>query len=152
MSAVHVGDCRLYLIRKGRIEQISKDHTLVADRVRLGQMSAARAKNHPERSILLRCLGHELIASVDRISMPLMKDDRIIVCSDGLHNVLDESYLEALTRDVDADTGCRKLIDLANQKGTPDNVTCAVFLMTAPTTHRKSRGGWRERMRAFFRR
>jgi serine/threonine protein phosphatase PrpC len=150
LSAVHVGDCRLHLIRNSQIRQISKDHTMVADRVRMGLMSAARAKDHPERGMLLRSLGHELIVSIDRISIPLLERDRIILCSDGLYNVLEPDNLEALTRDCDAETGCRKLIEAANQRGTADNLTCAIFKMTAPTGHTPSSGGWRDRLRGLF--
>lgn len=152
LSAVHVGDCRLYLVRDGRASQISKDHTVVAERVRMGLMTAAKARTHPERSILLRSLGQELIVSIDRIAMPLVQNDRLILCSDGLHNVLNESYLEALSRDVDAETGCRKLIDAANQRGTADNVTCAIFKMMAPTGLQPTASGWRDRLRALLRR
>ena len=150
LSVVHVGDCRLYMIRHRQISQITKDHTMVAERVRMGMMSAARAKNHPERSMLLRSLGHELIVSVDRIAMPLLERDRLILCSDGLYNVLDDEELESLTRGVDAETGSRKLIDTANQRGTADNLTCAVFRMTSPTGHTAASGGWRDRIREFF--
>jgi len=150
LSAVHVGDCRLHLIRNSQVSQISKDHTMVADRVRMGMMSAARAKDHPERGMLLRSLGHELIVSMDRISMPLIERDRLILCSDGLYNVLEPENLEALTRDCDAETGCRKLIETANQRGTADNLTCAIFKMTAPTGHAPTSGGWRDRLRGLF--
>lgn len=150
LSAVHVGDCRLHLIRQSHIAQISKDHTLVADRVRMGVMSAARAKDHPERGVLLRSLGRELIVSVDRIAMPLLERDRLILCSDGMYNVLEQRELEELTRDVDPETACRQLIDTANQRGTADNLTCAVFRMTSPTGLTPTTGGWRERLRRLF--
>jgi PPM family protein phosphatase len=152
LSAVHVGDCRLHLIRHSHISVITKDHTMVADRVRMGVMSAARAKNHPDRGMLLRSLGRELIVSVDRIAMPLLERDRLILCSDGLYNVLDDHELESVTRGVDAETACRKLIDSANQRGTADNLTCAVFTMTSPTGHTAATGGWRDRIRGLFRR
>ena len=113
---------------------------MVADEVRMGMMSASRAKNHPERGMLLRSLGHELIVSIDRIAMPLLERDRLILCSDGLHNVLDDKELESLTRGVDPETGCRNLIDEANKRGTPDNLTCAVFRMTSPTGHTADHG------------
>ena len=100
--------------------------------------------------MLLRSLGHELIVSIDRISIPLLERDRIILCSDGLYNVLEPDNLEALTRDCDAETGCRKLIEAANQRGTADNLTCAIFKMTAPTGHTPSSGGWRDRLRGLF--
>ena len=150
LSAVHVGDCRLHLIRHRHVSQVTKDHTMVADRVRMGLMSAARAKNHPERGMLLRSLGHELIVSVDRIAMPLLERDRLILCSDGMYNVLDDKELESLTRGVAPETGCRNLIDAANERGTADNLTCVVFRMTLPTGHTPTAGGWRDRLRGLL--
>src|ERR1700730_5278218 len=133
LSAAHVGDCRLYLARRGRILQITKDHTVVAEHVRMGLMSAARARNHPERSMLSRSLGHELIVSVGRFSMPLMMGDRLLMCSDGLHNVLEERELELLLRSGDAAAACKALIDAANARGSADNLTAAVFVMNGAT-------------------
>src|SRR5277367_6403735 len=147
LSAVHIGDCRLHLIRHSQISVVSKDHTMVASQVRMGMMTAERAKTHPERGMLLRSLGRELIASIDRIRLPLMERDRLVLCSDGLYNVLNDKELESLTRNVDAETACRNLIDAANERGTADNVTCAVFRMTSHTGHNASTGGWRDRLR-----
>jgi len=152
LSAVHIGDCRLHLIRHSQISVVTKDHTMVADRVRMGLMTAERAKTHPERGMLLRSLGRELIASIDRITLPLMERDRLILCSDGLYNVLEGKELESLSRDVDAETACRTLIDTANERGTADNLTCAVFRMTSHTGHTVATGGWLERLRGLFRR
>jgi len=87
-------------------------------------MSAARAKTHPERGVLLRSLGREL-TRVDRqeLTLPLMERDRLILCSDGLYNTLEDKELETLSRDVDTETACRNLIDEANKRGTSDNIT-----------------------------
>jgi len=150
LSAVHIGDCRLHLIRSSQISVVTKDHTMVAGQVRMGMMTAARAKTHPERGMLLRSLGRELIASIDRITLPLMERDRLILCSDGLYNVLEDKELESLSRDVDAETACRQLIDTANARGTGDNLTCAVFRMTSHTGHTVRTGGWRERLRGLL--
>ena len=96
LSAVHIGDCRLHLIRHSQISVVTKDHTMVADKVRMGMMTAARAKTHPERGMLLRSLGRELIASIDRITLPLFERDRLILCSDGLYNTLEDKELESI--------------------------------------------------------
>jgi PPM family protein phosphatase len=149
LTAAHVGDCRLYLIRQGRIAQITKDHTMVAERVRLGLMSAARARDHPERSMLSRCVGQELIVSVDRISMPLIQGDRLLLCSDGLYNVLEERELQRLAREAEAEAACRALVAAANARGTADNLTAAVFKMNGETPF-SERVGWRERLRRVF--
>ncbi|HKV55519.1 MAG TPA: protein phosphatase 2C domain-containing protein [Candidatus Binataceae bacterium] len=152
LHAAHIGDCRLYHIRRGKIRQITKDHTVIQERVRMGLMSAAKARNHPERSALSRSLGHELIVSVDRITLPLAQHDRLVVCSDGLYTVVDEELLERTIRGLDAQTACRRLIDLANQLGTADNLTAAVFTMKAETPAVAERNGWRERIFRLFRR
>ena len=150
LSAVHIGDCRLHLIRHSQISLVTKDHTMVAGQVRMGMMTAERAKTHPERGMLLRSLGRELIASIDRITLPLFERDRLVLCSDGLYNVLDAKELESLTREVDVETACHALIDTANKRGTYDNLTCAVFRMTSHTGHTLSTGGWRDRLRKLF--
>ena len=154
LNAAHVGDCRLYVARRNVIAQISQDHTMVAEQVKRGLMSAESAREHPERSILLRNLGHDLIVTVAKISMPLLQGDRVIVCSDGLYDVVRDPEIERLTRDLDATAGCRALVDTANQRGTLDNVTCAVFRMIAVTPHRAEPikvSGWRQRLRRLFR-
>ena len=119
MSAAHVGDCRLYLARRGRISQMTKDHTMVGERVRMGLLSVAGARNHPERSMLSRSLGHELIVSVGQFSMPLVKGDRLLLCSDGLYNVLEEREFERLLRSDDAAAACKALIEAANARAAP---------------------------------
>ena len=112
---------------------MSKDHPVVGERVRMGLMSEDRAKSHPERSALMRSLGRELIASLDRITMPLRKDDELIVCSDGLYNVVDPGEIVALTREFSAEEACKKLIRNANSRGTGDNLTVALFKQLAET-------------------
>jgi len=151
LNAAHVGDCRLYLARRSRILQITKDHTVVGERVRMGLLSAAHARDHPERSMLSRSLGRELIVSVDRISMPLVQGDRVLLCSDGLYGVLDERELEHLLQHDEASGACKALIEAANARGTADNLTAAVFIMRAATGHSESSGaGLRGRLRKWF--
>lgn len=142
LYAAHVGDCRLFLIRGGRVRQLTKDHTMIQERVRMGLMSAARAKNHPERSALSRSIGHELIVAVDRITLPLERHDRLLLCSDGLYNVLEEHELERTTRGRDAESACVALIDLANQRGTADNLTAIVFSMKGAGAPSPAPGRW----------
>jgi PPM family protein phosphatase len=133
LNAAHIGDCRLHLVRGGTITQMTKDHTMVGERVRMGLMTEARAKTHPDRSALLRSLGRELIVSVDRITLPLRRGDELILCSDGLYNVLEPSDLIGLTREFSAADACQKLIRNANGRGTADNLTVAFFKQLAET-------------------
>jgi serine/threonine protein phosphatase PrpC len=150
LNAVHIGDCRLYLLRDGQIRQMSKDHTMVGERVRMGLMSEERAKNHPERSVLLRSLGRELIVSVDRITMPLRKDDELILCSDGLYTVFEAGELMSLTREFSAADACQKLIRNANSRGTGDNLTVAMFKQLAETPEAGPPAGLLGRIKNLF--
>jgi serine/threonine protein phosphatase PrpC len=134
LTAVHVGDSRLYLLRDGVITQLSKDHTAVADKVRFGLLTREQARTHPDRCILTRSMGRELIVSRDRITQWLEEGDVLVLCSDGLHNVLADAELARLAAQGDAAGACRALVDAANARGTPDNVTAAVVRVTAPPT------------------
>jgi serine/threonine protein phosphatase PrpC len=131
LCAVHVGDCRLYLSRAGKIVQLTKDHTVAGSRVRLGVLSKERARNHPGRSTLTRSLGRELIARVDQFSTKLEAADAFVICSDGVHGLLEDDEIQALTRASSAELACQALIDAANERGAPDNVTAAVARVSA---------------------
>ena len=150
LTAAHVGDCRLYHIRGPRITQMTKDHTVIGERVRMGLMNAKEARNHPERSALTRSVGRELIVSVDRISMPLANGDTVILCSDGLYSVLEDRQLADFVEGRTADEGCKKLIDAANQRGTADNLTAAVFRLHAGAPAPAAGLGWRGRLLRFI--
>jgi PPM family protein phosphatase len=150
LNAAHIGDCRLYLLRAGKITQMSKDHTAVGERVRMGLMTEERARNHPDRSALLRSLGRELIVSIDRITMPLRKDDELILCSDGLHGVLENHELISLTREFSAADACQKLIRNANNRGTGDNLTVAFFKQLAETPNVAPPAGLFGRLKNLF--
>jgi serine/threonine protein phosphatase PrpC len=138
--AAHVGDSRLYLIRDNTIVQKTKDQTVVGDRRRLGLLSAERARVHPDRSILTRSLGRELIAAVDRIAFPVAGGDTLLVCSDGLYNVLDDAELLEAVTGKDASKACSDLIDAANAQGTPDNLTAAIVQITGSTPQNRAPG------------
>lgn len=139
LYAAHVGDTRLYLIRDGSIVQKTKDHTVAADRARIGL--GMRAKDHPDRWTLTRTLGTDLIAAIDRISFRLAKGDTLLVCTDGLYNVLEEQELREQIAGKDARSACHGLIETANARGTQDNLTAAVLnITTNPST---TPSGWR---------
>jgi protein phosphatase len=137
LTAVHVGDSRLYLVREGRATQLTKDHTLTAERVRMGVLSAERARTHPDRSTLTRSVGRELIVSRDRLSQALSQGDVLLACSDGLYNVLADEELARLAVEApDAAAACRALVEAANARGTGDNLSAAVVRVAGPTPAR----------------
>jgi PPM family protein phosphatase len=148
LTAVHVGDSRLYLCREGRTVQLTKDHTVAAERMRMGMLSAEKARVHPDRSTLTRSLGRELIVSRDRLSQPLAQGDVLIACSDGLYNVLEDEELGALATGADdAAAACRALIGAANQRGTGDNVTAGVMRVIGRQPAQPERPGLADRLR-----
>jgi protein phosphatase len=110
--------------------------------MRIGVVSAERAKTHPARSTLTRSLGRELIAAIDRITFAVSDGDILLLCSDGLYNVLsDEEILQGALRSEPA-PACQELVGAANTRGAPDNVTVAIVHVmgssgVAPTP------GWR---------
>ncbi|HTQ06544.1 MAG TPA: protein phosphatase 2C domain-containing protein [Polyangiaceae bacterium] len=134
LAAVHVGDTRLYLVHDGRIRQLTKDHTVAAERHRLGLVRRDKLRTHPQRSTLTRSLGRELIAAVDRITAPVVAGDVVLVCSDGLYNVLEDDEIVPLVT-TSAERACRALIDTANARGTPDNLTVAVVRVVRSVEH-----------------
>jgi PPM family protein phosphatase len=147
---VHCGDCRLYQARDRKIQQMTRDHTMIGERMRMGMISAERARNHPDRSALSRSIGQELIPSIDRITMSLRQHDRLIVCSDGLWSVMEDAEIEKLTREGDAEAACRRVIETANARGTQDNLTVAVFTLLVESPNGPVRRGWRERIASMF--
>ncbi|HTP53244.1 MAG TPA: protein phosphatase 2C domain-containing protein [Anaeromyxobacteraceae bacterium] len=141
LTAVHVGDSRLYLVRAGTVAQLSKDHTAAADKVRYGLLSKERARHHPDRSTLTRSLGRELIVSRDRVSQRVVRGDALLLCSDGLYNVLEDAEMAEVMADLDAVAAARALVEAANRRGTADNLTAAVVRMVGPTPHPPGESG-----------
>jgi serine/threonine protein phosphatase PrpC len=150
LYAAHVGDTRLYLIRGDRMTQLTKDHTVTGDRLRMGLISAERARTHPDRSTLTRSVGPELIVAVDKISMSLEQGDILLLCTDGLYNVLEEGDIHALIFDVQASTAVKRLIDAANAKGSIDNLTAGILRVTGELPSRETGTGLRGRVRKLF--
>jgi serine/threonine protein phosphatase PrpC len=126
LHAAHVGDCRLYLLRGGRLLQLSRDHTVSAGRMRLGLLSKARARNHPGRARLTRGLGRGLVANIDQIRLRLVEHDLLLVCSDGIHGLLEDDEIASLCLAESAEEACKALIESANRQGSPDNVSAAI--------------------------
>lgn len=148
LSAAHVGDCRLYMIRDGQLTQLTKDHTVGAGRARIGLLSKEKLRTHPERGTLTRSVGSELIVAVDRMTRELAQGDVLLLASDGLYTTLDDAELVELATIDGSAAAVRALVDRANEKGTMDNVTAAVFRQTAEPVLR-SRSGFRDLLKGW---
>lgn len=120
----HVGDSRCYLVRGRSIVQVTDDHTVVARMVKEGKLTPEQADHHPQRSLLLRALGADHDVEVDQTEVALQAGDRLLLCSDGLTAVLsDEEIADFAAAADDLETICQRLIDEANDRGGPDNIT-----------------------------
>jgi PPM family protein phosphatase len=128
LHLAHVGDSRMYLLRDGRLERITRDHTVVEQLVDQGRMSVEDAKIHPQRSILTRALGVDEDIQVDEADVDVRPGDRVLLCSDGLTGMVDEDrILSILTDTPDPQAACTALIEAANQAGGQDNITAVVL-------------------------
>jgi protein phosphatase len=125
----HVGDSRAYLIRNGLLEQLTEDHSLVAELMRDGKLSPEEAETHPQRSVITRVLGTEPDVDVDTFSVEARPGDLFLLCSDGLTTMVgDESILRIVKRERgDLERAARALVSAANGAGGEDNITVVFF-------------------------
>jgi protein phosphatase len=140
----HVGDSRAYRLRGGRFEQLTRDHSLVEEMRRKGQITDAQAEDHPQRSIITRALGPEPEVQVDVQTVPTQDGDVFLICSDGLTTMLDDEQIgRILARATSLDAAVRALIDEANRAGGRDNITVVTFRVedTAAPAAGNPRGG-----------
>jgi protein phosphatase len=120
----HVGDSRCYLVRHGRAELLTRDHTVANEHVRLGVLSARQAAGAESRHLLSRSVGAEMFVSPETAEHLLLPGDILLQCSDGLHNSVEPSEIATLvahTRDLNE--SARKLVDVANERDGGDNIS-----------------------------
>jgi PPM family protein phosphatase len=129
VSIGHVGDSRAYLIRDRKVEQLTEDHSLVAELVRTGRLSPEEAESHPQRSVITRALGTDPDVDVDSFSVEAKPGDLFLICSDGLTSMVgDEEILDVVEpRREDLDEAAKELVNAANRSGGEDNITVVFF-------------------------
>jgi serine/threonine protein phosphatase PrpC len=127
LSVAHVGDSRVYLLRTGVLQQLTSDHSLVAEQVRRGILTASEAESSTMQNVLLRALGTQPEVEVDIEQEGLFPNDVLLLCSDGLTRMVTEPEIAgALQSEPDPQKAAEKLIKLANEGGGVDNVTAIV--------------------------
>ncbi len=120
----NVGDSRAYLISKGQIQQISRDHSLVEELLAKGQIKPEQVRNHPQKNIITRAIGVEASVKCDIFDLKLASGSRLLLCSDGLSNMIsDKEILSISQENPDADLACSRMLELALARGATDNVT-----------------------------
>ncbi|MCL1895183.1 MAG: Stp1/IreP family PP2C-type Ser/Thr phosphatase [Clostridiales bacterium] len=121
---VNMGDSRAYMLRGGDFSQLSEDHTYVNKLVNAGTLTRSEARRHPQKNIITRALGAEDYTEPDFYRFDLRPDDRLLLCTDGLHGELTDEEIAAIAGSrEDMNTICRMLVDAANEKGGSDNIT-----------------------------
>ena len=124
----NVGDSRLYVAGE-QIQQITKDHSLVQEMVRMGELNAEEARNHPDKNIITRALGAERTVDVDFFDLKLEPGNVVLMCSDGLSNMVEDDRIGEIISDTDRDLQERgqALISEANRNGGTDNIAIVLI-------------------------
>lgn len=125
-----IGDSRVYVLHAGHLRQVTRDHSLVAQLVEQGALTAAEARTHPKRNLIYRALGIP-DAEVDLFTEPIEEGDTLILCTDGLCGVVDDEELQAIVERYSPQESVQRLIARANARGGPDNITAIVARVAA---------------------
>lgn len=126
LVTAHIGDCRLYLLRDGSLEQLTKDHTWVGERVQYGILSPEEARTHPNRHVLTRYLGYELLASIDFLKIDVKPGDVLVQCSDGIHSLLPDPEIAGLLMQGSPEASGNAIIRQALDAGGTDNMSLQI--------------------------
>ena len=127
---VHVGDSRIYLFRNNKLLQLTKDHSMVQEMVEQGALTEEEAQNHPRKNLITRAVGTEPRVSCDVFTLRVAPGDAILLCSDGLSNLLtDQELLFEVVHAVHKEQCCQHLIEIAKDRGAPDNITAVLMLI-----------------------
>ncbi len=157
LHVVNVGDSRAYLVRDARAEQISQDHSLVAEQVRMGLLDAEQAKNQEYRSAITRALGSKPDVEVDVFARTLQAGDIVVLCTDGLSGLVTDEEITGVVNGQPPPQAAAALVALANARGGKDNITTIVVKMQDQAAlpsrlfpHRGGQGGARPRRRVWW--
>ncbi len=129
-TLAHIGDSRAYLLRGGELTQLTADHTVAAEYVAKGELSPEEAATHPQRHMLLRTLGLTRFVNVDEVEVQLEEGDRVLLCSDGLTEMVRDPDIGKKLAEGTPDEVVWELVEMANDAGGVDNITVAVVEAT----------------------
>ncbi|ACA60091.1 Stp1/IreP family PP2C-type Ser/Thr phosphatase [Candidatus Desulforudis audaxviator] len=126
----HVGDSRVYLVRAGEIFQLTEDHSVVQELLNEGRITAEEVPGHPYRNVLSRALGTGEQLEIDLLRVPLQAGDRVLLCTDGLTNMVSDAAIQAVVAGYgDPDQAVRELVRLALEQGGSDNITLILVVL-----------------------
>lgn len=128
VTVVNVGDSRAYQVDAGGIKQLTKDHSLVQMMVERGELTPELARSYPGKNFITRAIGTETVVECDVFRVNVERGDCLLLCSDGLCNMMDDQeILFEVVHGVSKQHCCRRLLDIAKNRGAPDNVTCVLI-------------------------
>jgi protein phosphatase len=131
----HVGDSRCYRYRAGVLDQLTRDHSLVDEQVKLGQLTREEAERSPLRNVITRAVGSQRSVAAEVNEFEVAPGDLFLLCSDGLTRELPDARIESILKETESLDGiCQHLVDSANDAGGRDNVTCIVVRATPPSS------------------
>ncbi|MBI4387360.1 MAG: Stp1/IreP family PP2C-type Ser/Thr phosphatase [Elusimicrobia bacterium] len=140
VAVAHVGDSRLYVFRKGELQLLTEDHSLVMEQLRRGLLNPEEAQRSELQNVLIRALGTESRVVVDIQEHPLLAQDVLLLCTDGLTKmVADERIARALSETPELPAACDRLVDMAREAGGADNVT---VIAGRPVASKRGLQGW----------
>ena len=127
VHVAHAGDSRAYLVRKGEIEQLTIDHSVVGEMMRKGMLTKEEARNHPHRNVITRAMGLQMEVQVDLTeSVDVWPGDAIMLCSDGLFSMISEEEMAEIVSNLPPTEAAKKLIKRAKEEGGTDNITIVI--------------------------
>lgn len=129
----HVGDSRIYRLRDGKLHQVTDDHSFVAELVRNNIITPEMAKTHPNRNIITRAVGVDPFVEVDILEEELLPGDQWLICSDGLHGMVEDSEMEQILTEMELEDAAERLMSRALENGGVDNVTFVLLSNTEVT-------------------
>ena len=121
-----MGDSRCYVVRRGRIYQVSEDHSLVNEQLKAGAITLDEARHSRFKNIITRSVGFEADVAVDMMGLEVESGDRLVICCDGLSNLVDDQEILDVVSAAPLETAPERLVDLANERGGDDNITVIV--------------------------
>ncbi len=127
INIAHVGDSRAYLFRQGKLQKLTKDHSIVQQLIDSGTITEEQAKYHPQRNLITRAVGTENTIVSDTVTQEIEEGDSILICSDGLSSYVEESEITSILKTGKSSEIILNLIDAANKAGGKDNVTAVLI-------------------------
>lgn len=127
-AVVNVGDSRAYSVKNDGVSQITVDHSLVQMMIRRGELTPEQARNYPGKNLITRAIGTEAVVECDIFHRRTQSGECLLLCTDGLSNMVDEQeILFEVVHGANRQSSCQRLLEIAKNRGAPDNVTCVLI-------------------------